>query len=228
MEPNPPGNAPFDSKLELPAHLDELASVTRGFMPKEEGETLAFFALKTLLERPNHKSFGKIVEVGSYCGLSTIYLGFVASKSNSIVISVDHHYGSIENSSGWQYHDSQLVDPETNSLDTLYRFRRTIALSNLQNTVVAIVSDSSLASSAIIDSVDLVFIDGGHATEVAWRDYLNYAPKIRRGGTLAIHDVFEDPSLGGRPPYEIYCDALNSNNFQEIYTQGSLKILRRN
>jgi hypothetical protein len=44
---------------------------------------------------------------------------------------------------------------------------------------------------------------------------------------LLIHDVFPDPEDGGRPPYEIYCAALESGQFVERAQQGSLRALTR-
>ena len=40
-------------------------------------------------------------------------------------------------------------------------------------------------------------------------------------------DVFPDPADGGRPPYEIYCQALETGQFTEIRAEGSLRVLRR-
>ena len=46
-------------------------------------------------------------------------------------------------------------------------------------------------------------------------------------GVLAMHDVFPDPTEGGRPPFEVYQQALASGEFVEIEAVGSLRILRR-
>lgn len=46
-------------------------------------------------------------------------------------------------------------------------------------------------------------------------------------GRLIIHDVFPDPADGGRPPYEIYCRALDSGEFTEVSATGSLRVLER-
>jgi hypothetical protein len=52
---------------------------------------------------------------------------------------------------------------------------------------------------------------------------------VAPGGVLAIHDVFADPADGGRPPYELYCDALSSGRFVEVPGAGcgSLRVLQR-
>ena len=72
-----------------------------------------------------------------------------------------------------------------------------------------------------------VFIDGGHSSEAAQADYEGWAPWVEIGGALLIHDVFPDPEDGGRPPYEIYCRALESGQFTEVRAVDSLRVLRR-
>ena len=42
-----------------------------------------------------------------------------------------------------------------------------------------------------------------------------------------IHDVFPDPRDGGRPPYNIYCRAVESGHFTEVGSMGSLRVLER-
>jgi hypothetical protein len=70
-----------------------------------------------------------------------------------------------------------------------------------------------------------LFIDGGHGAEPAHRDYELWTPHVARGGTLLIHDVFPNPADGGRPPYEIYCRALESGRFTDVSATGSLRVL---
>ena len=72
-----------------------------------------------------------------------------------------------------------------------------------------------------------VFIDGGHSSEAARADYEAWAKWVQVGGALLIHDVFPDPADGGRPPYEIYCRALESGQFTEVRAVDSLRVLRR-
>ncbi len=209
-----------ERRLPLPAHLARVAGAVRGFMPEAEGEALAHFAALTL-------DPGSIaIEVGSYCGLSTLYLAHAAKAAGATVVSVDHHHGSEENGPGWEHHDPALVDPRSGNLDTLYRFRRTLEVAGIADQVVAVVADSALAAS-VLAAAKVVFIDGGHAREVAWRDYRNYSPKVASGGLLLIHDVFEDPAEGGRPPWEIYRAAIESGDFTEVGHEGSLRALRR-
>ena len=165
---------------------------------------------------------------GSYCGKSALYLGAAARERNSLLFSVDHHRGSEENQPGWVWHEPDLVDPVVGKIDTLPFFRRTIHDAGLEGTVVAIVGDSAKIAVHWSSPLALVFIDGGHGEEPAHRDYALWSPHVRPGGYLAIHDVFADPADGGRPPFEIYCRALESGAFSEVTAVGSLRVLRRN
>ncbi len=72
-----------------------------------------------------------------------------------------------------------------------------------------------------------MFVDGGHSREAALADYRAWAPHVRPGGVLAIHDIFPDPADGGQAPYEIYRLALASGLFDELAMVGTLGLLRR-
>ena len=94
-------------------------------------------------------------------------------------------------------------------------WRRSIEAAGAEDLAVAVVGDSSAVAARLEVAAGLVFIDGGHGEEPAWADYLGWAPRVAAGGLLAIHDVFEDPADGGRPPFEIYRQALDSGEFAE-------------
>jgi predicted O-methyltransferase YrrM len=142
-----------------------------------------------------------------------------------VLYSLDHHHGSEENQSGWEHFDSELVDPLDGRLNTLTSWQRTIALAKLERTVVGLVGPSTVVAAHFDQPLDLLFIDGGHGHDVAWADYNTWTPKVNAGGRLLIHDVFENPADGGRPPYEIYCAAIASGLFRDEGAQGSLRIL---
>jgi hypothetical protein len=75
------------------------------------------------------------------------------------------------------------------------------------------------------EPIGLLFIDGGHGRQVARNDWLGWSPHVAPGGTLVIHDVFEDPTDGGQAPYEeIYLPAL-ANGYRESSRTGSLRVL---
>jgi predicted O-methyltransferase YrrM len=203
-----------------PDELLALARRVRGFMPDEEG--LALHGLAR--ERLPH---GPVLEVGTYCGKSAVYLGAAAREVGGVVFALDHHRGSEENQPGWEHHDPSLVDGRTGRMDTLPCFRRTIEEAGLEDVVIAIVGESATVGAHWRTPLSLAFIDGGHGAGPAHADYSTWAPWVMDGGLLAIHDVFPDPADGGRPPYEIYRRALASGAFTERRPTGSLRVLRR-
>jgi predicted O-methyltransferase YrrM len=168
-----------------------------------------------------------VLEVGSYCGKSAVYLGAAAREVGGVVFTVDHHHGSEENQAGWEHHDPGLVDPRTGRMDTLPFFRATIEDAGLEDVVVAVVGGSATVAAYWRTPLSLLFIDGGHGAEPAHADYRGWAPWVMGGGLLAIHDVFPDPADGGRPPYDVYLRALASGAFAEVEVVGSLRVLRR-
>jgi len=193
-------------------------------MPPEEGDVLYDAACAAGAAVPG----SPFLEVGSYCGRSTVWLGAAARRSGTVVFAVDHHRGSEENQPGWEWHDTSLIDPDTGRLDTLPHFRRTIARAGLDDSVVAVVGESPVVACWWKTPLAFLFIDGGHGVEPARLDYELWTPHVVPGGILAIHDVFPDPADGGRPPYEqIYVPALASGLFVEVSVTGSLRVLRR-
>lgn len=201
--------------------LRQQAEEARGFMPPDEG--LALYEAAASL--PAHSS--PFLEIGSYCGKSAVYLGAAAQDRFTILFALDHHRGSEENQPGWEWHEPDLVDPAVGVMDTLPKFRRTVFDAGLERSVVALVGDSPTVGSVWKIPLSFLFIDGGHGEEPAHRDFELWTPWVEVGGLLAIHDVFPNPADGGRPPYEIYCRALDSGQFVDVSATGSLRVLRR-
>jgi MMP 1-O-methyltransferase len=189
-------------------------------MPADEGLALHDAARDVAVDGP-------FLEVGSYCGKSGVYLGAAAQVGGRVLFALDHHRGSEENQAGWEWHEPDLVDSAVGKMDTLPLFRRTIHDAGLEGTVVALVGDSPTVGAVWATPLALLFIDGGHGHDPAHRDYEIWVPHVVVGGRLLIHDVFENPDDGGRPPYEIYCRAMDSGAFRELTAVGSLRVLER-
>ena len=202
------------------SRLFELADHVIGFMPADEGRAL-FDAAVGALEG------GIAVEIGTYCGKSTVLLGAAAAETGSVLYTIDHHHGSEEHQPGWEFHDTTMVDPVSGRFDTLPTFRRTLDAAGLDDTVVAVVGKSTVVARGWRTPLQLLFIDGGHSETAAQQDFDGWSRWVAVGGALLIHDVFPDPRDGGRPPYHIYCRALESGQFTEVGCTGSLRVLRR-
>lgn len=203
--------------------LFDLAEGAKGFMPTNEGRAL----YESALEYGRRVPGGTWLEVGAWCGKSALYLGNAAEATQSVLYSLDHHHGSEENQAGWEHYDATLVDPVDGRLNTLPSWQRTIAAARLEETVVGLVGHSTVVARHFAQPLDVLFIDGGHARDVAWADYEAWSSKVIGGGMLLIHDVFADPNDGGQAPYEIYLAALDSGRFVERSGEGSLRILAR-
>ena len=192
----------------------------KGFLPKEEGESLYSFA-------KCYSSRGPCLEIGSYCGKSALYLGAAVKENNQLLYSIDHHRGSEEQQPGEEFFDPDLLDESGKGINTLPFFLDTIDKAGLKDIVIPIVSTSIEASEDWIKPLAMVFIDGGHSEKAANEDYDAWNPHIISGGLLAIHDVFPNPEDGGRPPFNIYKKAKKSSLFKELDMIGSLAFLEK-
>lgn len=215
------------ASTERTARTDALLAAARrakGFMPDDEGLALFEAAVRAGRASP---AGATLLEIGAWCGKSTVYLGAAAEMTGAVLFSLDHHHGSEENQSGWDHHDPTVVDPRSGRIDTLPYWRRTVDDACLGMSVVALVGDSPTVASRWRTPLDLCFIDGGHGEGPAWADFRGWAPHVAVGRWLAIHDVFPDPAAGGRPPYDLWVAALSSGEYVEDGECGSLRVLRR-
>ncbi|MEU7425305.1 class I SAM-dependent methyltransferase [Streptomyces sp. NPDC040750] len=195
----------------------------KGFMPVDEG--LALYAAAVEAGRLGLP----LLEVGTYCGRSTVLLADAARAAGVTALTVDHHRGSEEQQPGWDYHDPETVDPEIGLMDTLPTFRRTLFRAGLEDHAIALIGRSPQVAAIWNAPLGLVFVDGGHTDEHATADYEGWAPHIAEGGLLVIHDVFPHPEdeFTGQAPYRIWLRALESGAFTEVSATGSLRVLRR-
>jgi predicted O-methyltransferase YrrM len=196
------------------------AEAATGFMPADEGLALCETA-------EAYARIGPVLEVGSYCGKSAIYLAAGARTASQQVVTIDHHRGSEEHQPGWEYHDPELVDPSAGRIDTLPQLRATLVKAGLEDDVIVIVGRSREVATLWRTPLGLLFIDGGHTDAAAQQDYDGWTRWVTVGGALAIHDVFPDPADGGQAPFGIYQKALASGKFTEVRCVGSLRILER-
>ena len=203
-------------RINLPIDINTV----KGFLDPIEGEALYLYAKQYVRNNP-------CLEIGSYCGKSSVYLGSAVKENDQKLYSIDHHKGSEEQQPGEEYFDSDLINAEGNGIDTLPFFLETIEKSKLDKFVIPIVSTSEEAYQDLTLNFDMVFIDGGHSEKAAQKDYELWSQRITKGGLLAIHDVFPNPEDGGRPPYNIYKRALESGNFKKLEMIKTLGLLKK-
>ena len=206
--------------MKLPHDLVTIATTIKGFLDPIEGRALYEHCLSV-------GALGPTLEVGSYCGKSTLYLGEACRRTGNSLFAVDHHRGSEEHQPGEEYHDTELFDEPTGLMDTFREFRRTLHLAKLEAVVVPIVAPSHLAARHWHTPLAMVFIDGGHSREAAMTDYQSWAGHLVPGGILAIHDIFTDPEEGGQAPFEIFTLAIESGLFRELARVKTLGLLQK-
>ena len=192
----------------------------KGFLNDKEAKKLQELFL-------NVHHLGSVLEIGTYCGKSTLNFALVAKKIDGLIYTVDHHTGSEEHQLGEEYHDEDLYDKRLEKFNTLPEFLKNLRSSNLGKYIIPILSKSSDASRTFSESISLLFIDGGHSHETALSDYNSWKDKICSGGLLVIHDVFPNPQDGGRPPFEIYSKAQKSKQFEDLGIYETLGILKK-
>ena len=202
--------------MKLPSDPDTV----KGFLDPAEGARLYELATEGAV-------LGPCLEVGSYCGKSTIYLAAACAEAGEQVFAIDHHRGSEEHQLGEEYHDSSLYDSEVEKMDTFPEFRRNLDRAGLSDFVVPIVAGTLAAGRYWRTALGMVFIDGGHSDAAALTDYRTWAPHLLPGGILAIHDIFPNPEEGGQAPHHIYQLALASGLFEPLPMVKTLGALKR-
>ena len=202
--------------IALPLDIDSV----KGFLSPAEGAALHQAALACA-------PLGPCLEIGSYCGKSTVYLGAACQRAGGVLFAVDHHRGSEEHQRGEEYHDPALYDGSAGLMDSFREFRTTMRRAGLEDTVVPVVAPTRVAARGWRTPLALVFIDGGHSLEAAMTDYRSWSGHLVPGGLLAIHDIFPDPADGGQAPYTIYRLALASGLYEELPRVETLGLLRR-
>ena len=118
-------------------------------MPADEGRTLYDTAVRYLKD-------GVGVEIGTYCGKSTVMLGAAAQQTGGVVYTIDHHHGSEEHQAGWEYHDESMVDPVTGLFDTLPTLRHTLDAAGVDDHVVAVVGQVDDGGTRLANTVAAV------------------------------------------------------------------------
>lgn len=192
----------------------------KGFLDHEEGLRLYEIALQA-------SARGPCLEIGGYCGKSTAYLGLGCRMNGGVLFSIDHHRGSEEQQPGQEYFDPEIFDASQDRVDTFRLFRKTLEAVSLEDTVVPVVSHSSVVARMWSTPLSMVFIDGGHSYPTVFADYTSWMPHVMPGGYLAIHDIFKDPNDGGQAPYYMYQLAMKSGLFAELPMVKTLGVLKR-
>jgi len=149
---------------------------------------------------------GTIVEIGSWKGRSTIWLGCGAEVGKiKRVYAIDPHLGS-------------PVEPR----NTYDEFWHNIVRVGLASIVVPIVRTSMETIGDWSLPIELLWIDGAHEYEAVKDDLDKWEGFLIEGGIVAIHDTY---ILDG--PRRVVKDIYQSGNFASIKSLGSITYARK-
>lgn len=159
----------------MPALVLEQLAALEGYLTTSEGQRLAELAMSVRTEHA-------IVEVGSFKGKSTCYLG-VGSRlgARAPVFAIDL----------WELHPSDRYS----SPEVFRKWREQIAAMNLEGLVTPIRCESGALGPRFSQPIGLLFIDGNHGYESVARDFFAWSPNIVPGGVVAFHD-YRKPQVG--------------------------------
>jgi len=130
-----------------------------------------------LLSTVTREFAGTVVEVGSWVGVSTLYLvrGLVEAQAGHLY-AVDPHTGSI-------LHKRRGVE------DTEIYLRENLVRADVEDWVTIIRSTSEEALRTWTSGpVDILFIDGSHKYKDVLIDYYGWFPYTRPGSIIIFHD----------------------------------------
>lgn len=147
----------------LIAYVDKLP----GWLTTPEGAFLESAAKTT------KKLDGVIVEIGSFCGKSTIWL----SQGKSKIYAIDPHKGNVG--------DGQKYPP------TFHSFLKNIKTAGADKYIEPIVKPSEHAAKGWKQNIKVLFIDGLHDETNATLDFKLWSKHVVDGGVIAVHDSYK-------------------------------------
>jgi hypothetical protein len=156
-----------------------------------------------------------VVEIGSFCGRSTVVLGSVVKSlgAQTKVFAIDSHDGMV-GAAGSRSGVTSLGS-------TLDIFRRNIAENGLTSVVETIVKRSYEV--AWEKPISLLFIDGLHDYENVSRDFHHFESCVIEGGYIAFHD-YADYYPGVK---KFVDEVIALPNFELVHRAGSMIVVRK-
>lgn len=154
-----------------------------------------------------------VVEVGSYCGRSTVVLGGVVKAvcPSARLHAIDPHEGELT-----------ISDTETRfEAPTLERFRRNIAAAGLEGIVQTIPKRSFEVEWAA--PISLLFIDGLHDYGSVSRDFAHFERWVVPGGYVVFDDY--DRSFPG--VIRFVDEVLGAGEYRKVLSVGKIVVTRK-
>ncbi len=166
--PEQVGPPPYGEVAALVADVD-------GWMSPDQGQRLYEAAARCAPD-------GRIVEIGSFRGRSTIVLACAAPPGVEIV-AIDPHAG---NDRGPQEIDGFAAEAAGDH----EVFLANLAAAGVGDRVRHVREFSDRAHAQVADPIEVLYIDGAHRYGPARTDIRDWGARVADGGTLLIHDSF--------------------------------------
>jgi predicted O-methyltransferase YrrM len=157
---------------------------------------------------------GRIVEIGSFRGRSTIVLAMAAPTGTEIV-AIDPHAG---NDRGPQ----ELDGYEVAAGDDHALFESNLVAAGVRDRVTHVREFSDRAHQRVDGGIDVLYIDGAHRYGPALADIKDWGARVKPGGSLLIHDSFSSIGVTGA----IMRALLVNDRFRYVGRSRSLAVYR--
>lgn len=135
---------------------------------------------------------GKVVEIGSAWGRSSVFLAAgCRASSREGLIAIDPHTGD----------EWFLADAGIRRVNSYDEFRSNLKRFEIADWVEPLVMTSDEAAATVpTQPIRLLFVDGSHTYEAVSRDIHNWVPRLVDGGVVVFDDYPNpDPTVGVRP-----------------------------
>jgi len=189
---------------------EELFSI-EGHITARQCATLFYFAYT--LPGP-----GPIVEIGSFKGKSTVWMGQALKQraENIKVVAIDPHINT---------RDTEVV-PDYEEESSYEAFLNNVSVVGLDKWVEPVIKTSEDAAKDWNQPIRLLFIDGSHRYEDILLDLQLWEPEVNTGGIIILHDT--------KPtgPFPGVCRAINeylrsSPRFKEVIQLLNLTVFKK-
>lgn len=152
-----------------------------------------------------NKEDPNIVEIGSYCGESTLIIN--SCFSSATINSVDPYASYREDNSTYDLDEQAKELKEAEAVFDAICQRFPNIKKNKAHSL-------DFVSSVPDQSLDFVYIDGDHSYAAAKRDIVSWIPKVKVGGVICGHDITWQTVrkalvdvFGGRHPDGVFRDS---------------------
>jgi predicted O-methyltransferase YrrM len=158
---------------------------------------------------------GRIVEIGSFRGRSTVVLALAAPGAGEIV-AIDPHAG---NDRGPQ----EIHGKEAEAAEDFDVFHGNLRDAGVDERVRHLRRFASDVISEVSDPIDVLYVDGAHRFRPARDDVRDWGARVAPGGHLLVHDAFSSVGVTAA----LWATVAIGDDFAYVGRSGSLVEYRR-